>query len=176
MFHQARRISAKQDVASKVIVAHTFLALNCAEEKSCGRDDAERSTSSFRVVHTPSLVLSSVINLHKQPMFAVRRGVVRKELHTVLSPTRTASRRTFRSTSKMESTSTSAALFATVSTSSTRGAEPEGTKDLQHHQKDGKGFRNPWPSYVDFTPASIMGAMISYASHVHQDKHQRMLN
>ena len=109
-------------------------------------------------------VLSSLLNLYKPRMFAVRRGVVRKELHSVLSPGKTASRRTFSSTSRMESTSTSAALFATVSTSSTRGAEPEGTKELQHHQKDGKGFRNPWLSYVDFTPASIMSAMISYVS------------
>jgi len=62
----------------------------------------------------------------------------------------------------MESTGTSAALYATVSTSNTQGVAPEDAKNKTHHLKDGKGFTNPWPSFRDFTPASIIWALLRY--------------
>lgn len=50
----------------------------------------------------------------------------------------------------MSGAGTSAALYASViSASQVTGAVPEDATDLKHHLKDGKGFRNPWESFVD---------------------------
>jgi len=64
----------------------------------------------------------------------------------------------------METSGTSAALYATVSTSNTQGAVPEDAKNKAHHLKDGKGFTNPWPSFRDFTPVSIIWALLRYCN------------
>lgn len=42
------------------------------------------------------------------------------------------------------------------------GAVPEDSKELAHHLKDGKGFQNPWPSWIDQSPMKIGGAMAWY--------------
>jgi N-acyl-phosphatidylethanolamine-hydrolysing phospholipase D len=53
-----------------------------------------------------------------------------------------------------------AAIYACSVTSPTNlGAVPEDAKGKEHHLKGGAGFRNPWPSYVDFNPAKIMLSM-----------------
>ena len=54
----------------------------------------------------------------------------------------------FHNSAKMASASTSATLYAAVtSPAQITGAEPEDTKELKHHLKHGKGFQNPWDSY-----------------------------
>ena len=61
----------------------------------------------------------------------------------------------------MESGSTSAALYAVVSSPlQATGAEPEEAKELRHHVKDGKGFVNPWDSYIERSGPQIGRAMI----------------
>lgn len=53
------------------------------------------------------------------------------------------------------------ALYATViSTSQVTGAVPEDVKELRHHAKGGKGFINPWPSFLDRNALAIGGSMI----------------
>jgi len=69
----------------------------------------------------------------------------------------------FSTSTKMSSASTSSALYATVSSSSrATGAVPNNTKELRHHNKNGKGFINPWDSYVDRTASQIVSALIWY--------------
>ncbi|KAG9634276.1 hypothetical protein KCU69_g19914, partial [Aureobasidium melanogenum] len=61
----------------------------------------------------------------------------------------------------MSSSTTSSALYATVSSSSrATGAVPKDTAKLSHHNKNGKGFINPWESYVDRTATQILSALI----------------
>ncbi|KAI9685337.1 MAG: hypothetical protein M1820_010818 [Bogoriella megaspora] len=60
----------------------------------------------------------------------------------------------------MSSASTSALLYATVSSPGQAGAKPENAKDLEHHLKDGKGFRNPWESYREWAVFAILKTMI----------------
>jgi N-acyl-phosphatidylethanolamine-hydrolysing phospholipase D len=75
----------------------------------------------------------------------------------------TSSRRFFNNTTKMSSASTSAALYAAVtSPAQAIGAQPDEAKDKRHHLKDGKGFINPWDSYIDRAGFSIGMAMIKY--------------
>lgn len=63
----------------------------------------------------------------------------------------------------MSSNSTSAALYAVVSSSSKgRGAVPEGVKELQHHNKNGKGFINPWPSYIERSGPELGAMLLKY--------------
>lgn len=48
----------------------------------------------------------------------------------------------------MSGGSAAALLYAaTFSGPSSLGAVPKDEKDKTHHLKDGKGFRNPWPSW-----------------------------
>lgn len=69
----------------------------------------------------------------------------------------------FSTSTTMSSASTSSALYATVSSSSrATGAVPKNTKELRHHNKNGKGFINPWDSYVDRTAPQIISALIWY--------------
>ena len=69
----------------------------------------------------------------------------------------------FHTSTRMSSTSTSSLLYATVSSSSqATGRVPEHTKELRHHNKSGKGFINPWDSYVDRGVAQIGKALIWY--------------
>ncbi|KAF2424266.1 Metallo-hydrolase/oxidoreductase [Tothia fuscella] len=50
----------------------------------------------------------------------------------------------------MSSASTAAAFYAsTISASQMTGAIPEDTEVNAHHAKGGKGYINPWPSFVD---------------------------
>lgn len=57
-----------------------------------------------------------------------------------------------------------AVLYAcSVSSPKALGAVPEESATKAHHAKNGKGFVNPWPSWVDFNPMAIGGAMIWYA-------------
>jgi len=55
---------------------------------------------------------------------------------------------------------TSAALSAVVSSPQTVSAVPSDVSEKAHHNKNGKGFVNPWPSYQDFTPFSIIRRII----------------
>ncbi|PQE17605.1 hypothetical protein CJF31_00007803 [Rutstroemia sp. NJR-2017a BVV2] len=54
------------------------------------------------------------------------------------------------STSRKMSGMASAALYAaTITTSTTAGVVPEDSKAKKHHLKDGKGFTNPWDSWIE---------------------------
>jgi hypothetical protein len=69
--------------------------------------------------------------------------------------------RLFHSSARMSSSITSSALYATVSSSSqATGAVPKNTDKLAHHNKNGKGFVNPWDSYVDRTAPQIISAIL----------------
>lgn len=71
-------------------------------------------------------------------------------------------RNQFHTMSRMSSASTSAALYAVVSSSQATEAVPEETKELRHHLKHGKGFTNPWDSYREMTAFQIGRALIWY--------------
>ncbi|KAL1303382.1 hypothetical protein AAFC00_006776 [Neodothiora populina] len=61
----------------------------------------------------------------------------------------------------MSSASTSAALYAIVTApKSGSKARPNDAKELRHHNKNGKGFLNPWDSYVERSVLE-MGRMMS---------------
>jgi len=64
----------------------------------------------------------------------------------------------FHHSAKMASASTSATLYAAVtSPAQITGAEPEDAKELKHHLKHGKGFQNPWDSYKNTVgPTTIL--------------------
>jgi N-acyl-phosphatidylethanolamine-hydrolysing phospholipase D len=47
-------------------------------------------------------------------------------------------------------------LHATVSNPAQAVAQPEEAKDKAHHLKNGKGFTNPWESYVEFGVIQLM--------------------
>lgn len=49
-----------------------------------------------------------------------------------------------------------AGLYAAVSNPAQIGATPEDAADKRHHLKNGKGFTNPWDSYVDATPWQLL--------------------
>lgn len=51
-------------------------------------------------------------------------------------------------------------LNAVVSSPTALSAQPADAKDKAHHNKNGKGFINPWPSYKDWQPANIIWAII----------------
>ena len=54
-----------------------------------------------------------------------------------------------------------AALYSfTMSSPVALGAVPEDSPAKKHHVKNGKGFTNPWESWRDFNPVSLMGTMI----------------
>ena len=56
---------------------------------------------------------------------------------------------------------TAATLYAIASiTTPDGGAKPEDAVEKKHHVKNGKGFRNPWPSYKDVAPSKIMWEMV----------------
>lgn len=67
----------------------------------------------------------------------------------------------FHTSNKMESQLTSAALYTTISLLTPgAGDVPKDTKDLKHHVKSGKGFLNPWDSYIEQTGPQIGGALL----------------
>ncbi|KAK4964397.1 hypothetical protein LTR66_012306 [Elasticomyces elasticus] len=49
----------------------------------------------------------------------------------------------------MAAGSTSAALLAIITNPAQAAAVPEDTEELKHHLKEGKGFVNPWDSYIE---------------------------
>lgn len=68
--------------------------------------------------------------------------------------------RPFSSTVKMSATSSAAALYAAVvSTTQPGSAVPEDVKELKHHVKGGKEYTNPWDSYADQSPLKVVWAM-----------------
>ena len=60
----------------------------------------------------------------------------------------------------MRSAMTSAIVSAVVTSPTTPSAQPSESKDKAHHNRSGKGFVNPWPSYRDLTPWKIITQMI----------------
>ncbi|KAL9075170.1 MAG: hypothetical protein Q9161_001856 [Pseudevernia consocians] len=61
----------------------------------------------------------------------------------------------------MESQSTSAVLYATISSPMRSiGAVPKDSKELRHHIKNGKGFLNPWDSYIEQSVPQILRALL----------------
>jgi len=54
-----------------------------------------------------------------------------------------------------------AALYAvTLSSPAALGSAPEDSASKKHHAKNGKGFINPWESWKDFSPVTVLGAVI----------------
>ncbi|KAF2828860.1 Metallo-hydrolase/oxidoreductase [Ophiobolus disseminans] len=47
-------------------------------------------------------------------------------------------------------------LHAIISNPAQIAAQPEDAKDKAHHLKNGKGFTNPWDSFIDTTPLQFM--------------------
>jgi N-acyl-phosphatidylethanolamine-hydrolysing phospholipase D len=70
-----------------------------------------------------------------------------------------STKRTFSTSSVMASATTSALLYATVSSPGARSAQPSDVQEKRHHNKHGKGFVNPWDSYIERGPAELLGAM-----------------
>ena len=56
----------------------------------------------------------------------------------------------------------SAALYAVVSNPAQIGAQPEDAKDKKHHLKHGKGFQNPWESFISYSMPRLFGGMLWY--------------
>jgi hypothetical protein len=83
-------------------------------------------------------------------------------------PSNTSTKRSFHQKStgpfaRMSSASAAAALYAaTISTASITGAVPENAKDKAHHLKDGKGFTNPWDSWIEIGGWAIARALLWY--------------
>jgi N-acyl-phosphatidylethanolamine-hydrolysing phospholipase D len=59
----------------------------------------------------------------------------------------------------MASATTSALLHATVSSPGAKSAQPSDIQNKQHHNKHGKGFVNPWDSYIERSAPKLLGAM-----------------
>lgn len=55
---------------------------------------------------------------------------------------------------------TAALYAATFSVPTQSSTAPEDAKNLTHHNKHGKGFINPWPSWMEASPWSIGYEMI----------------
>jgi len=56
---------------------------------------------------------------------------------------------------------TMAAIYAaSISSPTALGAVPEDVEAKAHHLKNGKGFTNPWESWKEFNPATIIRGMI----------------
>jgi hypothetical protein len=49
-----------------------------------------------------------------------------------------------------------AGLYAVVSNPAQVAARPEEADEKKHHLKNGKGFTNPWDSYVDISPWTLL--------------------
>ena len=61
-----------------------------------------------------------------------------------------------------------AAMYAVVSNPAQIAAQPEEAKDKAHHLKNGKGFTNPWDSYVEWTPWDFMRMFVWYVATPHR--------
>jgi N-acyl-phosphatidylethanolamine-hydrolysing phospholipase D len=61
----------------------------------------------------------------------------------------------------MSGVNTSAALYAAVtSPTALTGAAPEDAPELRHHVKNGKGFINPWDSFVELGSFKILRTIL----------------
>lgn len=83
-----------------------------------------------------------------------------RSLHPRISNPLYPSVRRFHKSHVRSSAMTSAILNAVVSSPQTASASPSDTSAKAHHNKQGKGFVNPWPSYEDFTPWKIVFKML----------------
>ena len=70
-----------------------------------------------------------------------------------------SNRRAFSTSLVMASATTSALLHATVSSPGAKSAQPSDIQNKQHHNKHGKGFVNPWDSYIERSAPRLLGAM-----------------
>lgn len=52
-----------------------------------------------------------------------------------------------------------AGLYAVVSNPAQMAAKPEEADQKRHHLKNGKGFTNPWESYVEATPWELLSGI-----------------
>lgn len=69
----------------------------------------------------------------------------------------------FSTTVKMSSiggASIGAGLYAVVSNPAQIAARPEEAEARSHHLKNGKGFTNPWDSYVEASPWELVSSML----------------
>ena len=94
------------------------------------------------LVSMRSFPICSSSTFHTQIVTILRASQVQRSLRQISH---------FHSTSRSPSAMT-AALAAIVSSPSQLSAQPSDAKDKAHHNKNGKGFVNPWDSYRDFTP------------------------
>jgi hypothetical protein len=53
-----------------------------------------------------------------------------------------------------------AGFYAVVSSPAQIVTQPEGTEDKAHHLKDGKGFTNPWDSYVPTSTFQVFKTLL----------------
>jgi hypothetical protein len=53
-----------------------------------------------------------------------------------------------------------AGLYAAVSTPTQGAAQPEDATDKAHHLKNGKGFTNPWDSYIESNAFQVFKTLI----------------
>jgi len=79
-------------------------------------------------------------------------------LYTPPSHLRLASR-SFQTSGKMSSALTSALLNATVGSPATAGAQPHEVTEKKHHNRHGKGFVNPWDSYLERSAWEMISKM-----------------
>lgn len=73
----------------------------------------------------------------------------------------------FSTTAKMSSVGGAglgAGLYAVVSNPSQVLSQPEEAAAKAHHLKNGKGFTNPWDSYTELTPFTMLWGLFMYAS------------
>jgi N-acyl-phosphatidylethanolamine-hydrolysing phospholipase D len=59
-----------------------------------------------------------------------------------------------------------AALYAVISTPTQLAAQPEEAKAKAHHLKNGKGFTNPWDSYVAATAFQIFSTLLWFVENI----------
>jgi hypothetical protein len=71
----------------------------------------------------------------------------------------------FSTTAKMSSVGGAglgAGLYAVVSNPSQVLSQPEEAAAKAHHLKNGKGFTNPWESYTELTPFTMLWGLFMY--------------
>lgn len=55
-----------------------------------------------------------------------------------------------------------AGLYAAVSNPAQILSQPEDAAAKAHHLKNGKGFTNPWDSYTELGPLTMLGGLFGY--------------
>lgn len=56
----------------------------------------------------------------------------------------------------------SAGLYAAVSNPAQVLSQPEDAAAKAHHLKNGKGFTNPWDSYTELSPFTMLTGLFGY--------------